>query len=136
MAKRDYYEVLGVGKQASADEIKKAYKKLAIKYHPDRQAGKSETEKKDAEDKFKEAAEAYSILSDEQKRQQYDQFGFNGSNMGGGFGGSGGFDGFDINDILNSVFGSGFNFGGGGGGFESFFGGGGGGPSPAGSPWL
>lgn len=77
MAKRDYYEVLGVGKQASADEIKKAYKKLAIKYHPDRQAGKSETEKKDAEDKFKEAAEAYSILSDEQKRQQYDQFGFN-----------------------------------------------------------
>ncbi|NPD81061.1 molecular chaperone DnaJ [Prevotella sp. PINT] len=127
MAKRDYYEVLGVGKQASADEIKKAYKKLAIKYHPDRQAGKSETEKKDAEDKFKEAAEAYSILSDEQKRQQYDQFGFNGPNMGGGFGGSGGFDGFDINDILNSVFGSGFNFGGGGGGFESFFGGGGGG---------
>ena len=119
--------MLGVGKQASADEIKKAYKKLAIKYHPDRQAGKSETEKKDAEDKFKEAAEAYSILSDEQKRQQYDQFGFNGPNMGGGFGGSGGFDGFDINDILNSVFGSGFNFGGGGGGFESFFGGGGGG---------
>lgn len=127
MAKRDYYEVLGVGKQASADEIKKAYKKLAIKYHPDRQAGKSDAEKKEAEDKFKEAAEAYSILSDEQKRQQYDQFGFNGPNMDGGFGGGGGFGGFDINDILNSVFGSGFNFSGGGGGFESFFGGGGGG---------
>lgn len=125
MAKRDYYEVLGVGKQASADEIKKAYKKLAIKYHPDRQAGKSEAEKKDAEDKFKEAAEAYSVLSDNTKRQQYDQFGFNGPNMGGGFGGGGGFDGFDINDILNSVFGGNFNFGGGGGGFESFFGGGG-----------
>lgn len=125
MAKRDYYEVLGVSKTASADEIKKAYKKMAIKYHPDRQSGKSDAEKKDAEDKFKEAAEAYSVLSDEQKRQQYDQFGFNGPNMGSGFGG-GGFGGFDINDILNSVFGGGFDFGGGGGGFESFFGGGGG----------
>lgn len=128
MEKRDYYEVLGVGKTASADEIKKAYKKMAIKYHPDRQSGKSDAEKKEAEDKFKEAAEAYSVLSDDQKRQQYDQFGFNGPNMGGGFGG-GGFGGFDINDILNSVFGGGFNFGGGGGGFESFFGGGGGGRS-------
>ena len=122
MAKRDYYEVLGVQKGASADEIKKAYKKMAIKYHPDRQSGKSEAEKKDAEEKFKEAAEAYSVLSDDTKRQQYDQFGFDGPKMGGGFGG-GGFGGFDINDILNSVFGGGFDFG--GGGFESMFGGGG-----------
>ena len=125
MAKRDYYEVLGVQKGATADEIKKAYKKMAIKYHPDRQSGKSEEEKKDAEEKFKEAAEAYSVLSDDTKRQQYDQFGFDGPKMGGGFGG-GGFDGFDINDILNSVFGGGFNFSGGngGGGFEDIFGGG------------
>lgn len=117
--KRDYYEVLGVDKKASADEIKKAYRKIAIKYHPDRQGDKSEAEKKDAEEKFKEAAEAYSVLSDEQKRQQYDQFGFDGPNMG-GFGGGGfggGFGGFDMNDILNSVFGSGFDFGGFGGGF-------------------
>ncbi len=123
MAKRDYYEVLGVQKSASADEIKKAYKKMAIKYHPDRQSGKSDEEKKEAEEKFKEAAEAYSVLSDEKKRQQYDQFGFDGPNMGGGFGG--GFGGFDMNDILNSVFGSGFDFG--GGGFSDFFGGGRGG---------
>lgn len=122
MAKRDYYEVLGVAKGASADEIKKAYKKMAIKYHPDRQNGKSDAEKKEAEDKFKEAAEAYSVLSDDTKRQQYDQFGFDGPKMGGGFGGGGGFGDFDINDILNSVFGGG---GGGFGGFESFFGGGG-----------
>ena len=122
MAKRDYYEVLGVDKKASAADIKKAYRKLAIQYHPDRQTDKSDAEKKEAEEKFKEAAEAYSVLSDETKRQQYDQFGFNGPNMGGGFGGGGGFGDFDINDILNSVFGGGF---GGGGGFESFFGGGG-----------
>ena len=120
MAKRDYYEVLGVQKSASADEIKKAYKKMAIKYHPDRQSGKSDAEKKEAEEKFKEAAEAYSVLSDATKRQQYDQFGFDGPNMGGGFGG--GFGGFDMNDILNSVFGSGFDFG--GSGFGDFFGGG------------
>lgn len=122
MAKRDYYEVLGVAKGASTDEIKKAYKKMAIKYHPDRQNGKSDAEKKEAEDKFKEAAEAYSVLSDDTKRQQYDQFGFDGPKMGSGFGGGGGFGDFDINDILNSVFGGG---GGGFGGFESFFGGGG-----------
>ena len=118
MEKRDYYEVLGVSKTASEAEIKSAYKKMAIKYHPDRQNGKSDEEKKEAEEKFKEAAEAYSVLSDKQKRQQYDQFGFNGPKMG-GFGG-GGFEDFDLNDILNSVFG-------GGGGFSSFFGGGGGG---------
>ena len=76
MEKRDYYEVLGVDKKASADEIKKAYKKMAIKYHPDRNPGD-----KEAEDKFKEAAEAYEVLSDENKRARYDQFGHAG--MGG-----------------------------------------------------
>ena len=96
---------------------------MAIKYHPDRQSGKSDAEKKDAEEKFKEAAEAYSVLSDETKRQQYDQFGFDGPKMGGGGFGGGGFGGFDINDILNNVFGAGFNFG--GGDFSDFFGGGG-----------
>ena len=79
--KRDYYEVLGVQKNATAQEIKSAYRKMALKYHPDRNPGD-----KEAEEKFKEAAEAYSVLSDEQKRQQYDQFGFNGP-TGGGFGG-------------------------------------------------
>lgn len=123
--KRDYYEVLGVEKTASDAEIKKAYRKLAIEYHPDRQNGKSDAEKAAAEEKFKEAAEAYSVLSDKDKRARYDQFGHAGMN-GGGFGGGGfegfggfgggGFGGFDINDILNSVFGSGFDFSGGGGG--------------------
>ena len=80
MAKRDYYEVLGVDKKASAAEIKKAYRKLAIKYHPDKNPGS-----KEAEEKFKEAAEAYSVLSDEQKRQQYDQFGFDAPGGGSGF---------------------------------------------------
>lgn len=127
MAKRDYYEVLGVDKKASAADIKKAYRKIAIKYHPDRQGDKSEAEKKDAEEKFKEAAEAYSVLSDDQKRQQYDQFGFNGPNMGGGFGGG---TGFDMNDIF-SMFGDIFG-GRGGGGFESMFGGGFGGGRSAG----
>ena len=77
MAKRDYYEVLGVDKSASEDEIKKAYRKIAIKYHPDRNPGN-----KEAEEKFKEAAEAYDVLHDPQKRQQYDQFGFNGPGAG------------------------------------------------------
>jgi molecular chaperone DnaJ len=109
--KRDYYEVLGVGKDASADEIKHAYKKLAIKYHPDKNPGD-----KEAEEKFKEAAEAYDVLSNPEKRKNYDQFGFNAP--GGGFGG-GGFSGagFDINDIFSQfgdIFGGGFGFGGGG----------------------
>lgn len=115
MAKRDYYEVLGVDKSASEDEIKKAYRKIAIKYHPDRNPGD-----KEAEEKFKEAAEAYEVLHDTQKRQQYDQFGFDGPQ--GGFGGFGGGAGMDLNDIFSmfgDIFGghSGFNgFGGGYGG--------------------
>ena len=115
--KRDYYEVLGVSKEASEDEIKKAYRKIAIKYHPDRNPGD-----KEAEEKFKEAAEAYSVLSDQQKRQQYDQFGFDGPNMGGGFGGFGG-GGFSMDDIF-SMFGDVFG-GHGFGGFSTGFGGGG-----------
>ena len=117
MAKRDYYEVLEVSRSASVDEIKKAYRKLAIKYHPDRNPGDAE-----AEAKFKEAAEAYDVLHDPQKRQQYDQFGFD--TPGGGFGGGnpfGGAGGFSMDDIF-SMFGD--VFGGHGGGFGGFGGGG------------
>ena len=114
MAKRDYYEVLGVDKTASEDEIKKAYRKIAIKYHPDRNPGN-----KEAEEKFKEAAEAYDVLHDAQKRQQYDQFGFNGP-AGGGFGGFGGGAGMDMDDIF-SMFG--YIFGGRARGFGGFGGG-------------
>ena len=120
MAKRDYYEVLGVSKDASEDEIKKAYRKIAIKYHPDRNPGN-----KEAEDKFKEAAEAYDVLHDPQKRKQYDQFGFNGPGGEGGFGGFGGAGGFSMDDIF-SMFGDVFGGRGGFGGFGgSGFGGGG-----------
>ena len=83
MAKKDYYGILGVDKNASDEEIKKKYKKLAVQYHPDKQQGKSEAEKKAAEEKFKEINEAYSILSDKNKRQQYDTFGTVDGNMGG-----------------------------------------------------
>lgn len=114
MAKRDYYEVLGVDKNASEDDIKKAYRKIAIKYHPDRNPGD-----KNAEEKFKEAAEAYDVLHDPQKRQQYDQFGFDGPAGSGGFGGFGSAGGFSMDDIF-SMFGDVF----GGGGFSSGFGGG------------
>ena len=117
MAKRDYYEVLGVDKNASADEIKKAYRKLAVKYHPDKNPGD-----KEAEEKFKEAAEAYSILSDADKKAKYDQFGHAGVD-GAGPDFSGGFG--NLNDILNDLFGG--AFGGGFGGFSGFGGGFGGG---------
>ena len=108
--KRDYYEVLGVAKSASEDEIKKAYRQIAIKYHPDRNPGD-----KQAEEKFKEAAEAYNVLHDPQKRQQYDQFGFAGS-MGGGFDGFGGtsMNMDDIFSMFGDIFG-GHGFGGFGG---------------------
>ncbi len=100
--KRDYYEVLGVSKNATADEIKKAYRKLAIQYHPDRQADKSESEKKAAEEKFIEAAEAYEVLSDADKRAKYDQFGHNMGPQGfpGGADGFGG-GGFTVEDIFS-----------------------------------
>ena len=117
MAKRDYYEVLGVDKNASEEEIKKAYRKIAIKYHPDRNPGD-----KEAEEKFKEAAEAYDVLHDAQKRQQYDQFGFNGPAGAGGFGGFNG-GGFSMDDIF-SMFGDVFGGRGGFGGFGGFGGGG------------
>ena len=112
MAKRDYYDVLGVQKNASIDDIKKAYRKTALQYHPDKNPGN-----KEAEEKFKEAAEAYSVLSDDKKRAAYDQFGFAGvDGMGGGQSGDWrGFEdifgGGDFGSIFDSIFGS---FGGGG----------------------
>ena len=114
--KRDYYEVLGVEKSANADEIKKAYRKAAIKYHPDKNPGD-----KEAEEKFKEAAEAYDVLSNPDKRARYDQFGhagMNGGAAGGGFGGGFGGGGFSMEDIFSQfgdIFGG--HFGGGFGGF-------------------
>ena len=116
--KRDYYEVLGVEKNASAEDIKKAYRKKAIQYHPDKNPGD-----KEAEEKFKEAAEAYEVLSDPQKRQRYDQFGFQG--VGGATGGYGSA-GMSMDDIF-AQFGDLFESWGMGGSFSSFFGGGGGG---------
>ena len=110
MSKRDYYEVLGVARGATKDEIKKAYRKQALKNHPDKNPGN-----KDAEEKFKEAAEAYEVLSNDEKRARYDQFGHAGmgnNNMGGGFGG-----GMTMDDIFSSfgdIFGDAF-----GGGFSS-----------------
>ena len=102
MNKRDYYEVLGVSKGASQDEIKRAFRKLAKKYHPD------VSKEPDAEEKFKEAQEAYAVLSDEQKRAQYDQYGhaaFEGMNGGAGFD----FSDFDFSDIFDGIFGGGFS---------------------------
>lgn len=107
--KRDYYEVLGVNKNASEDEIKKAYKKLARKYHPDMNPGD-----KEAEEKFKEVNEANEVLGDPQKKARYDQFGFAGvdpSYGGGAGGGAGGFDFGDLGDIFGSFFGGGFGGG-------------------------
>jgi len=115
MAKRDYYDILGVSRNADADEIKKAYRKLAIKYHPDKNPGD-----KAAEEKFKEAAEAYEVLSSPEKKQRYDQFGHaGGASSASGYGG-GGPGGMNMEDIF-SQFGDIF----GGGGFDGFFGGGG-----------
>lgn len=114
--KRDYYEVLGVSKSATADEIKSAYRKLAMKYHPDRNPGD-----KAAEEKFKEAAEAYDVLHDPDKRSRYDQFGHQAFANGGGGYGAGGMNMEDIFSMFGEVFGGrGASFG----GFEEFFGGG------------
>ena len=114
MAKRDYYEILGIAKNASEDEIKKAYRKLAMKYHPDRNP-----DHKEAEEKFKEVKEAYEMLSDAQKRDAYDRYGHAGvdPNMGGGgFGGGGGGFSDAFGDIFGDVFGGGGGRGGRGGG--------------------
>ncbi|MGD1844251.1 MAG: molecular chaperone DnaJ [Salibacteraceae bacterium] len=112
MAKRDFYEVLGVTRSASESEIKKAYRKMAIKYHPDKNPGD-----KEAEENFKEAAEAYEVLSNPEKKQRYDQFGHAG--LGGAAGGGGGFHNMNMEDIFDQfgdIFGGAFGFGGGGGG--------------------
>lgn len=104
--KRDYYEVLGVNKGATGDEIKKAFRKASKKYHPDLNPGN-----KEAEEKFKEVNEAYQVLSDDEKRQRYDQFGHAGVDGNAGFGGASGFGGFDmgdIGDIFGDIFGGGF----------------------------
>ena len=104
--KQDYYETLGIGKGASQDEIKKAYRQMAKKYHPDMNPGDSEAEKK-----FKEVNEAYAVLSDEEKKAKYDQFGHAAFEQGGAgsYGGAGGFGdfGFDMGDIFSSIFGGG-----------------------------
>ena len=111
MSKRDYYEILGVSKSSTADEIKKAYRKVAMQFHPDRNPGD-----KEAEEKFKEAAEAYEVLSDQDKRGQYDRYGHAGVNGRGG----GGAHGMNMDDIFSNfgdIFGDDI--------FGSFFGGGG-----------
>jgi molecular chaperone DnaJ len=109
MAKRDYYEVLGVSKGASEQELKKAYRRIAMKYHPDRNS-----EDKDAEDKFKEASEAYEVLSDTSKRSAYDQFGHAGVEGAGGGGGGAGFGSFSdiFGDVFGDIFGGGQRGGG------------------------
>jgi len=114
MAKKDFYEVLGVNRDASDDDIKKAYRKLAMKYHPDRNP-----DSKDAEEKFKEGKAAYEILSDSQKRAAYDQYGHAGVDPQAGAGGGAGFGGFDFGDIFSDIFGG--QRGGGGGGRSNVY---------------
>ena len=124
---QDYYSILGVERSASADEIKKAYRKLAIKYHPDKNQGN-----KEAEEKFKEVSQAYEVLSDADKRRQYDQLGHDAYTSRGGAGGAGGFNYQNAQDIFSQFFGG----GGGGAGsfFEDLFGGGGGSRRQSGPP--
>ncbi|RKY45180.1 MAG: molecular chaperone DnaJ, partial [Candidatus Neomarinimicrobiota bacterium] len=111
---KDYYKILGVPRNASKEEIKKAYRKIALKYHPDRNPGD-----KEAEEKFKEAAEAYAVLSDDEKRRIYDQYGYEGLKGGAGTGGTGFRDfEFDLSEALRTFM-EGF---GGFAGFEEFFG--------------
>lgn len=119
---RDYYEILEVRRESTGEEIKKSYRKLAIKFHPDKNPGDHE-----AEERFKELGSAYEVLMDEQKRAAYDRYGHAAFKQGGGFGGGGG--GHDPFDVFREVFGSG---GGSGGIFEHFFGGGGGGQDSSG----
>ena len=110
MTKRDYYDVLGINKSASPEQIKSAYRKLAVKYHPDKNKGD-----KASEEKFKEASEAYHVLSNTERKQNYDNFGHaafeNGGGGRGGFGGFGGFGGADFSDIFEDFFGEGFGGG-------------------------
>jgi molecular chaperone DnaJ len=115
MSKRDYYEILGVTRNTPEADIKKAYRQMALKFHPDKNP-----DNKEAEEKFKEAAEAYEVLSNPEKKQRYDQFGHQGMNGSGGFGAGGSMSMDDIFSHFGDVFG-GHNP------FESFFGGGGGG---------
>ncbi|MBI1884505.1 MAG: molecular chaperone DnaJ [Chlamydiae bacterium] len=115
MSKQDYYELLGVNRSASPDELKKAYRQLALKYHPDRNPGD-----KAAEEKFKEISEAYEILSDSEKRAQYDRFGHAGVGAGRASGGGGGGFGIDLEEALRTFMGE-FGRGGGGGIFDDFF---------------
>ncbi len=115
LAKRDYYEILGVDRDADADQVKKAYRRLAVQHHPDKNPGD-----KSAEEKFKEATEAYEILKDDEKRRTYDQFGHAGlSGAGAGPGAYGGANGFDLSDALRAFM---RDFGGGGGAFDEMFG--------------